>query len=118
MPVHHALMLCSLHTGCLPVLINDFVEPVFHGLVDWEAFSVRVPQHLLHRLPDILLAYSHEQIEAMQRALAAVWTRWDWTGSYYLFVLIIMVIIVIITTLLWLSLLLLLLLCTTVIISQ
>ncbi len=30
--------------GCIPVIINDNVEPVLHGVVDWSKFSVRVPQ--------------------------------------------------------------------------
>jgi hypothetical protein len=39
-------MFCPItpSAGCVPVLINDHVEPIFHGILDWDTFSVRVPQ--------------------------------------------------------------------------
>ena len=30
--------------GCLPVVIMDDVDPVFASVLDWESFSVRVPE--------------------------------------------------------------------------
>ncbi len=57
------------------MLINDGVEPVLHGLVDWDSFSLRVPQSRLAHLPHVLLAVNATQLERMQRALARVWTR-------------------------------------------
>ncbi len=57
------------------MLINDGVEPILHGLVDWDSFSLRVPQSRLADLPQILLAVNDTQLESMQHALARVWTR-------------------------------------------
>ena len=30
--------------GCLPVVIMDDVDPVFASILDWDSFSVRVPE--------------------------------------------------------------------------
>ncbi len=61
--------------GCVPVIINDDVEPVLHGVVDWEQFSIRVPQARMHELPSILMQVTEEKLLRMQQALAQAWTR-------------------------------------------
>ena len=30
--------------GCLPVVIMDDVDPVFSSVLDWDSFSVRIPE--------------------------------------------------------------------------
>ncbi len=30
--------------GCLPVVIMDDVDPIFASILDWESFSVRIPE--------------------------------------------------------------------------
>ena len=30
--------------GCLPVVVMDDVDPVFSSLLDWDSFSVRIPE--------------------------------------------------------------------------
>lgn len=48
--------------GCLPVLVADNVHAVFESLLDWDAFSVRVKESMVHRLPDVLLSISDAQV--------------------------------------------------------
>jgi hypothetical protein len=65
---------CDL-TGCIPVVIQDGVEMIFHGFLDWDSFGVRIAQNDTVRLPEILQAIPGTVIEAKQKALSKVWHR-------------------------------------------
>ncbi len=30
--------------GCIPVVIMDNVDPIFTNILDWESFSIRIPE--------------------------------------------------------------------------
>ncbi len=64
--------------GCVPVVIQDNVHMIFESILDWEAFSIRVPEAQIEQLPQLLLAITPERLAAMQAALAKVWHRFAW----------------------------------------
>ncbi|GAB4813993.1 hypothetical protein N2152v2_001039 [Parachlorella kessleri] len=67
--------------GCIPVVIQDQVEMELSSLLDVSAFSLRVAQADMGRLPEILKAVPRERIQEMQAALWRVWHKYFY-GSY------------------------------------
>ncbi|PNH00896.1 putative glycosyltransferase, partial [Tetrabaena socialis] len=68
----------ALHTGCVPVLVQDHVYPAFWDLVPYEQFSVRINRHNLHRIFDLLEAITPEQLEDLQQGLAKWHKHFVW----------------------------------------
>ncbi|BDA44351.1 probable glucuronosyltransferase [Coccomyxa sp. Obi] len=66
--------------GCVPVVVMDDVDPVFSSILHWSAFSIRIAEADMERLPQILLAVSDTQLQAMQRSLKSVWHRFMWSS--------------------------------------
>ncbi len=58
-----------------PFLLQDDVMVSFDSVVDLSAFTVRIPQADVEKLPDILLAISEERRQEMRAAVARVWNR-------------------------------------------
>ena len=52
----------------------------FSTLLDWEAFSIRIPEADAERLPELLHAVPEARVAEMQAALARVWHRFAWSG--------------------------------------
>jgi hypothetical protein len=50
----------------------------FEPLLDLDAFSLRVPEQQLERLPHILNAVSARELQKMQHDLHKVWIRCAW----------------------------------------
>lgn len=67
----------ALH-GCIPVIIMDNVHVVFETLLDWPAFSLRIAQKDMARLPQLLQAVTPARVAQMQANLARVWHRLRW----------------------------------------
>ena len=61
--------------ACMCVLQDD-VEVSFHSAVDLSAFTIRIAQADVEKLPEILLAVSEERRDEMRQNLAHVWQRW------------------------------------------
>ena len=59
------------------IVIDRVVGPWGHQL-RWPAFSVRVAEAEVARLPEILTAVPPDRVRRMQRAMAAVWRRFAW----------------------------------------
>lgn len=66
---------CSVPSQCcIPVLIQDGVEPTWSNLLDMKSYIVLL-QKDTERVPEILKAISQEDIARMQANLAKVWRR-------------------------------------------
>ena len=76
-PPHPSLPACS----CIPVLIQDGVEPTWSNLLDTGSYSVRILQKDMERVPEILQAISKEDVARMQANLGKVWRRWVGVGG-------------------------------------
>lgn len=61
--------------GCVPVIIMDNTLGPFEALIDYSQFSIRVGEHELHKLVDILLAVTPERLAQLQAGLARAWMR-------------------------------------------
>jgi hypothetical protein len=61
--------------SCIPVVIQDGVEMELSSLLDVGAFSLRVAQADMERLPQILEAVPQERVRELQAALWRVWHR-------------------------------------------
>lgn len=66
--------------GCVPVVIMDNVHAVLESVLDWSAFSLRVAEADVARLPELLQAVSPQQLAALQAGLAKVWHRFTYFG--------------------------------------
>lgn len=60
--------------GCLPVVIQDNVDPSFATVVDWSKFAVRVFEKDIPNIVEIIQSFTPECIRDMQQALALVRT--------------------------------------------
>lgn len=61
--------------GCVPVIIQDNVHAPFESILAYEAFSVRVAESQVERLPHILTEISAKELKRLQRNLGRVWHR-------------------------------------------
>lgn len=72
----------AMHTGCVPVIVQDHIYPAFWDLVPYEKFSVRINRHNLHRLWDILDAITPDQLAELQQGVADYHKHFIWHLSY------------------------------------
>nr|DAD35617.1 TPA_asm: hypothetical protein HUJ06_006257 [Nelumbo nucifera] len=63
---------------CVPVIISDNFVPPFFEVLDWEAFSVILPEKDIPNLKDILLSISHKKYLAMQLNVKKVQRHFLW----------------------------------------
>lgn len=64
--------------GCVPVILADYYHLPLQGLLDWNVFSVIIPESQVDDLKKILLAISQERISEMQKALRQVYGHLTW----------------------------------------
>ncbi|KAK9131092.1 hypothetical protein Sjap_011579 [Stephania japonica] len=63
---------------CVPVIISDNFVPPFFEVLNWEAFSVIVPEKDIPLLKDILLSIPHEKYVEMQLRVKKVRQHFVW----------------------------------------
>ena len=44
----------AILTGCIPVVVQDGISVIYEDVLPWKDFSIRLPQHMIYRLPTIL----------------------------------------------------------------
>lgn len=70
---YHSFRLTEvMAAGAIPVIAIDHYVLPFNTLLDWESFSIRVPEHQLLQLPEILRAIPMATIERMQKRVTQV----------------------------------------------
>ncbi|KAL4427651.1 hypothetical protein ABPG75_001740 [Micractinium tetrahymenae] len=70
----------GLMNGCIPVIIIDNVQLTWHSIMDLDAYSLRVAQKDMARLPEILKAVPPKDVARMQANIRKVWRRHLWTS--------------------------------------
>lgn len=56
------------------IVVDHYVLP-YEDILDWSEFSIRVPEHLLLQVPQILRAIPPKTVAAMQRRVAQVYEQ-------------------------------------------
>ena len=72
----------AVRHGCIPVIIMDGVHMPFEGVLDYAAFSMRVPERHLEQLDALLRAVTPQRQAAMREATRKVWTRFTYASSF------------------------------------
>eukprot|EP00041_Stephanoeca_diplocostata_P023845 m.593869 g.593869 ORF g.593869 m.593869 type:complete len:321 (+) comp22397_c0_seq3:204-1166(+) len=71
---YHSFRLTEvLAAGAIPVIAIDHYVLPYAMLLDWDSFSIRVPEHQLMQLPDILRAIPAARVDRMQQRAAEVY---------------------------------------------
>mmetsp|Transcript_821 Transcript_821/g.2728 ORF Transcript_821/g.2728 Transcript_821/m.2728 type:complete len:953 (-) Transcript_821:2162-5020(-) len=77
---YHSFRLTEvLAAGAIPVIVIDHYVLPYEEILDWSTFSVRVPEHLLLQVPDILRAIPPKVVAAMQRRAAEAYEQYFWS---------------------------------------
>jgi hypothetical protein len=61
--------------GCIPVIIQDNVHLPYENVLDYESFTLRIPEDKLTRVPAVLRNVPSSVVAMMQANLAKVWYR-------------------------------------------
>jgi glucuronyl/N-acetylglucosaminyl transferase EXT2 len=69
----HPILSDSLMSGCIPVIIIDNYILPFEEKIDWKRFSIRIWEHSLNNLFDILKSFSQNKIIEMREQTVFIW---------------------------------------------
>eukprot|EP00884_Botryococcus_braunii_P004845 jgi/Botrbrau1/14361/Bobra.0014s0016.1 len=70
---------------CIPLIIADGVEFEYEDILPYPEFSVRIPQHFMPGLPDILRSLIEDEpalVKKMQKRLNCVWMFFSWRPTW------------------------------------
>lgn len=68
----------SIYYECVPVIISDNYVPPFFEVLNWEAFSVIIPEEDVPRLKDLLASISEEKYRLLQLGVRKVQKHFLW----------------------------------------
>ena len=68
----------ALVRGCIPVVVGDDIAQPFEGVLDWSAFSLRVPEAQLDQVYDILVRVDEAERHRLREACVAHRGRFLW----------------------------------------
>lgn len=68
----------SIFYECVPVIIADNYVPPFFEVLNWEAFSVTVPEKDVSRLKEILVSIPEEKYLFLQKGVREVQKHFLW----------------------------------------
>jgi len=70
----------AIFAGCVPVIVMDGIELPFENVLNYAAFSVRIAEADIDRLPAILKAIRPETVRQLQAGLARVRSRFGYSS--------------------------------------
>ncbi|XP_020688414.1 probable glycosyltransferase At3g07620 [Dendrobium catenatum] len=68
----------SIYYECVPVIISDNYVPPFFEVLNWEAFSVIIPEADVPRLKDLLVSIPEERFRLLQLGVRKVQKHFLW----------------------------------------
>ncbi|KAG2492559.1 hypothetical protein HYH03_009221 [Edaphochlamys debaryana] len=68
----------AVHTGCIPLIIQDGVHQPFEDEMPYEDFAVRLPMRDLPRVVEVLRSYGEDRLAAMRLTLAGYYRAFIW----------------------------------------
>ncbi|EGD78401.1 hypothetical protein PTSG_09096 [Salpingoeca rosetta] len=72
--------LIIMAAGAIPVIVVDHYVPPYQDLLDWETFSICIPEHRLLELPRVLRSIPDEVVEMMRKRVVFVFEEFFYTG--------------------------------------
>jgi len=72
----------ALLHGCIPVILQDGVDAPWETVLDWRAYSLRVPRERMGGLFDELKALPTERVAALQAGVRDVWPRFTYLSTF------------------------------------
>ena len=79
----------AIKLGCIPLVIQDDVKMPFEDVLPYQDFAVRLPQHFIHILPQILEGMLTEQSQRVRTSgfhgcgmHATAVASWVWSANH------------------------------------
>ena len=70
----------AIFAGCVPVIIMDGIEMPFENVLDYSAFSIRIAESDVSKLPTILRAIPSAEVERLRYGLHIVRSRFGYSS--------------------------------------
>nr|CAB3244015.1 probable glycosyltransferase At5g11130 [Phallusia mammillata] len=70
----------SLFAGCVPVILSNHYHLPLQGIVDWNQFSIIVPENEVADLKQILHRVTSQQLLEMQAKITSVYQHFVWNN--------------------------------------
>ncbi|KAK9830108.1 hypothetical protein WJX72_009832 [[Myrmecia] bisecta] len=69
---------------CIPVIISDDVQMELEDVLDFTNFAVRLPQHAMYALPEVLnsIIETRNKVKSMQLVIDCAWRFFTWKPPY------------------------------------
>ena len=71
----HTALIDAMHLGCIPIIAIDSLVLPFSESLDWKRFSIRVREHDLNHILDILEQVSNHRVQELQKQLQWIYQR-------------------------------------------
>ncbi|KAK9789922.1 hypothetical protein WJX73_004978 [Symbiochloris irregularis] len=73
----------AIKLACIPLVVHDNVQVPFQDILPYQDFAIRIPPHMIYRLPEILqtVLADHQRVADMRSRLACAQTFFSWDAS-------------------------------------
>uniref|UniRef100_A0A0E0E448 Exostosin GT47 domain-containing protein n=1 Tax=Oryza meridionalis TaxID=40149 RepID=A0A0E0E448_9ORYZ len=76
--VNSARISDSIHYGCVPVILSDYYDLPFSGILNWRKFAVVLKESDVYELKSILKSLSQEEFVSLHKSLVQVQKHFEW----------------------------------------
>uniref|UniRef100_A0A0E0HTY0 Exostosin GT47 domain-containing protein n=1 Tax=Oryza nivara TaxID=4536 RepID=A0A0E0HTY0_ORYNI len=76
--VNSARISDSIHYGCVPVILSDYYDLPFSGILNWRKFAVVLKESDVYELKSILKSLSQKEFVSLHKSLVQVQKHFEW----------------------------------------
>uniref|UniRef100_A0A0E0Q0L6 Exostosin GT47 domain-containing protein n=1 Tax=Oryza rufipogon TaxID=4529 RepID=A0A0E0Q0L6_ORYRU len=76
--VNSARISDSIHYGCMPVILSDYYDLPFSGILNWRKFAVVLKESDVYELKSILKSLSQKEFVSLHKSLVQVQKHFEW----------------------------------------
>ncbi|EEE66077.1 hypothetical protein OsJ_22095 [Oryza sativa Japonica Group] len=76
--VNSARISDSIHYGCMPVILSDYYDLRFSGILNWRKFAVVLKESDVYELKSILKSLSQKEFVSLHKSLVQVQKHFEW----------------------------------------